>query len=74
MDKTFKNHTLLIAIQTIIDNNTRIIRGKRVLLDTEIATLYRVDIEYLRKQINQEINRFPKDFMFQLTASEYNKI
>jgi len=66
--------TSLIAIQTIIENNTRMIRNKRVLLDVEVARLYEVDVEYLRKQIEKEKTRFPKDFMFQLTAVECKKI
>ncbi len=70
----YENQTLLIAIQSIIDNNTRIIRKERVLLDTEVATLYQVNIKYLREQIEKEKARFPKDFMFQLTALECNNI
>lgn len=66
--------TSLIAIQTIIENNTRTIRNKRVLLDIEVATLYEVDIEYLRKKIKKEKARLPKDFMFQLTEEECKKI
>lgn len=66
--------TSLIAIQTIIDNITRIIRDKRVLLDLEVATLYQVDVTYLRKKIEIEKARLPKDFMFQLTVEEYRAI
>lgn len=65
--------TALIAIQTFIQNNTRIIRGKRVLLDLEVAMLYQVDVTYLKKQIEKEKARLPKDFMFQLTTEEYTK-
>lgn len=66
--------TSLIAIQTIIENTTRIIRDKRVLLDLEVATLYQVDLVYLRNKIEQEKARLPKDFMFQLTVKEHEKI
>ena len=68
------DHTLLIAVQTIIENNTRTIRNKQVILDTELALLYEVTIEYLRKRVKKENARLPKDFMFQLTQEEYNKI
>ncbi len=68
------DHSLLIAVQAIIENNTQIIRNKRVLLDTEVATLYQVKIEYLRKQVSKEKIRLPKDFMFQLTTLEYERI
>lgn len=69
-----EDQTLLIVIQSIIDNNTRIIRGEKILLDTEVASLYQVENDYLRKQVKKEKNRFPKDFMFQLTVSEYEKL
>jgi len=65
------NHTLFIAVQTIIDNNMLIIRNKRVLLDTDVAMLYEVDVDYLRKQVEKEKARLPEDFMFQLSVAEY---
>jgi phage regulator Rha-like protein len=68
-----KNLTSLLAIQAIIDNNTLIIRNKRVLLDMEVARLYDVDLKHLRNQIEKEKLRFSKDFMFQLTTVEYKK-
>jgi phage regulator Rha-like protein len=66
--------TSLIALQGMIENSTRIIRNKRVLLDIEVAALYQVDINYLRAQVKKEKARFPKDFMFQLTKEEQDKI
>lgn len=68
------NLTSLISIQAIIENNTRIIRNKQVLLDIEVAKLYQVDIKYLRNQVEKEQARLPKDFMFQLTIVECKKI
>jgi len=68
------DQTSLIAVQSVIENNTRTIRNKRVLLDIEVAALYQVDIIHLREQIEKEKARFPKDFMFQLTTTEYRKI
>lgn len=68
------DYTSLIAVQGIIENNTRTIRDKRVLLDIEVAGLYEVDIKYLRKQVEKEKARLPEDFMFQLTTIEYEEI
>lgn len=68
------DYTALIALQGVIENNTRTIRNKRVLLDIEVAILYEVDIKYLRKQVEKEKARLPVDFMFQLTTIEYEKI
>ena len=68
------DYTALIALQGVIENNTQTIRSKRVLLDIEVAILYQVDIEYLRRQVEKEKARLPEDFMFQLTTIEYEEI
>ena len=50
------------------------IRGKRVMLDGELAKLYGVTTKYLTRQVRRNIERFPVDFMFQLTKKEYKTI
>jgi hypothetical protein len=47
-----------------------ILRGQRVILDAELATLYGVTTKRLNEQVKRNARRFPKDFMFQLTAEE----
>jgi len=47
------------------------IRGQKVLLDSDLARLYRVDIKRLNEQVKRNRERFPEDFMFQLTSEEY---
>jgi hypothetical protein len=47
-----------------------ILRGHRVLLDTELAALYGVTTKRLNEQVRRNAERFPWDFMFQLTAAE----
>jgi hypothetical protein len=47
-----------------------IIRGKRVMLDSDLATLYEVGTKRLNEQVTRNIKRFPEDFMFQLTKEE----
>ena len=47
-----------------------IIRGKRVMLDSDLALLYGVKTGRLNEQVKRNIKRFPKDFMFQLTKEE----
>ena len=47
------------------------IRGQRVLLDSDLAELYEVDTKRLNEQVKRNMQRFPADFMFQLTASEF---
>lgn len=47
-----------------------LIRGKRVILDKYLAQLYEVDTRQLTRQVRRNIDRFPEDFMFQLTKEE----
>jgi hypothetical protein len=47
-----------------------ILRGHKVLLDTELATLYGVSTERFNEQVRRNRERFTADFMFQLTAEE----
>jgi hypothetical protein len=44
-----------------------IIRGQKVMLDKDLATLYNVSTSVLNKAVTRNIERFPSDFMFQLT-------
>ena len=46
------------------------IRGKKVMLDRDLAELYRVPTMRLNEQVKRNCKRFPKDFMFQLTKEE----
>ena len=48
----------------------QVIRGQQVLLDRDLAMLYGVETKRLNEQVKRNIERFPKDFMFQLTAEE----
>lgn len=51
-----------------------VIRGQRVMLDSDLAKLYGVETKYLNKQVKRNIDRFPEDFMFQLTEEEYKSL
>ena len=46
------------------------LRGQRVILDLELATIYGVETRTLNQAIKRNIERFPEDFMFQLTSEE----
>jgi hypothetical protein len=48
----------------------RTIRGQQVLLDSDLAILYGVETRQLNQQVKRNIERFPEDFMFQLTKVE----
>src|SRR5690606_20883057 len=53
-----------------IAHSIRIVRGQRVLLDTELAALYGVPTKRLNEQVKRNLERFPADFMLQLTVEE----
>ena len=50
------------------------IRGKKVMLDKDLALLYGVKTRQLKRQVRRNIERFPNDFMFKLTKKEYHAI
>ena len=50
------------------------IRGKQVMLDSDLAQLYEVETKQLNRQVKRNIERFDEDFMFQLTEEEYQNL
>ena len=57
----------LVVIQNLIHN----IRGQKVMLDSDLAMLYGVLTKNLNKAVKRNVQRFPEDFMFQLTENEF---
>ena len=53
-----------------VENLIHIIRGQQVMIDSDLARLYGVETKRLNEQVKRNIDRFPEDFMFQLTKSE----
>lgn len=51
-----------------------LIRNEKVMLDFELAELYQVETRVLKQQVRRNINRFPKDFMFQLSKREWKEL
>lgn len=60
-------------IQTI-QNRIYEIREERVMLDFDLAALYEVQTKVLNQAVKRNIKRFPKDFMFRLTSTEYQSM
>lgn len=56
---------------TVIQNKIHEIRGQRVMLDYDLASLYGVETKVLNQAVKRNIERFPEDFMFQLTKGEW---
>ncbi len=65
------NHDLVnINIESLI----RIIRGQKVMLDSDLAMLYGVETRALNQAVRRNLKRFPDDFMFQVTKEEWNAL
>ena len=54
----------------VIAGSIYLIRGKKVMLDRDLAVLYRVSVRHLKRQVRRNRNRFPEDFMFELSEEE----
>lgn len=61
--------TDLIAIESVAQR-ILVLRGHKVMIDADLAELYGVDTKRLNEQVKRNIERFPSDFMFQLSAEE----
>ena len=51
-----------------------VIRGEKVILDSDLAELYGVETRRLNEQVRRNIDKFPEDFMFQLTKEEFDNL
>ena len=65
-----KKKELLIIDSKTVQNLVYTIRGQQVMLDSDLAELYGYEVKRLNEQVKRNINRFPEDFMFQLTMEE----
>jgi hypothetical protein len=54
----------------IVAHKILLIRGQKVMLDADLAGFYQVDTKRLNEQVKRNTNRFPSDFMFQLSKEE----
>ena len=59
---------------TRVQQMIHIVRGERVILDRDLAVLYGVEVAQLNRQVKRNIERFPLDFMFQLTNQELTNL
>ena len=63
-----------LITQGEINSHIFTLRGKEVMIDEDLAELYQVELKRLNEQVKRNIERFPNDFMFQLTEEEYNSL
>ncbi|MCW3072191.1 MAG: DNA-binding protein [Bacteroidetes bacterium] len=64
------NTALSLRDETAI-NQIYFIRGHKVMLDRDLAKLYGVETKHLKRQVKRNPDRFPEDFMFELTTEEF---
>jgi hypothetical protein len=58
----------------ILQSKIHDIRGQKVMLDYDLATLYELETRVLNQAVKRNIKRFPSDFMFQLSEDEYSSL
>ncbi len=68
-----KSSVLMIPDESVM-NKIYLIRNQKVMLDKDLAELYQVSTGNLNKAVGRNIKRFPDDFMFQLTDSEFKNL
>jgi phage regulator Rha-like protein len=59
---------------TIIQNKIHEIRGQKVMLDFDLAEIYKVETKMLKRAVKRNLKRFPKDFMFVITKKEWEDL
>ena len=63
----------LIPVE-MIEKKILLIRGEKVMLDADLAELYGVEVKHLKRQVRRNIDRFPEDFMIELSKEEYESL
>lgn len=64
----------ILLSEELISNKIYFIRNQKVMLDSDLASLYGIETKRLKEQVKRNINRFPEDFMFQLTENEFQNL
>ena len=58
----------------VVLNKIYLIKGQKVMLDSDLAELYSVETKQLKRAVRRNIGRFPRDFMFELTIGEFKNL
>lgn len=72
--KSKQSETTSLIPAEILKQSILFIHGQKVMLDETLAKLYQVETKILIRQIKRNVERFPEDFMFQLTKEEWNDL
>lgn len=71
--KSVMSNRTIVPIE-LIEKRIYLFRGKRGMLDSHLAELYGVETKALNRAVKRNIDRFPEDFMFQLTEEEFDAL
>ena len=74
MSKKIARKAEAIIPVELIEKKIYLIRGHKVMLSTDLAELYGVEVRVLVQAVKRNIERFPEDFMFQLSKEEYENL
>lgn len=66
-----ENQMDITVLDEAVINNIYLIRGQKIMLDSDLAKLYQVETKVLKQAVKRNLGRFPVDFMFEMTASEF---
>lgn len=69
-----KQVQLSVIPDEVVFSKIYVIRNQKVMFDTDLADLYGVETRRLNEQVKRNIDRFPEDFMFQLTQGEFDNL
>ena len=69
-----KKESGLVVPDEVVMNKIYVIRNQKVMLDRDLAALYQVETKQLKRQVKRNPERFPDDFMFELTKEEYENL
>ena len=64
----------ILIPEEIITSKIFYIRNQKVMLDSDLAELYQVETKQLKRQVRRNIDRFPSDFMFELSSQEFENL
>ncbi|NCT09257.1 MAG: ORF6N domain-containing protein [Flavobacteriia bacterium] len=66
-----KKEEISIILDEIISNKIYLIRNQKVMIDRDLSELYQVETRVLKQSVKRNINRFPEDFLFELSKNEF---
>ena len=69
-----KKELQALVMEQKILSRIYVVRGEKIMLDKDLAELFGIETRVLKQAVKRNIDRFPKDFMFEMTAKEIDKM